>query len=133
MGYQKPHDPQQWVGECLTRDHKPECDEESQRIQRSGGKVVSKSGVPRVVWNRPKMGHKGPVRRSTHIDEIPFLAVARSLGDLWSYNSEEDAFIVSPEPDTFCYPIDIAQHRCLILGTDGCWNMLTAQQVRHFV
>ncbi len=29
-------------------------------------------------------------RRSTHIDEIPFLAVARSLGDLWSYNTELD-------------------------------------------
>lgn len=44
--------------------------------------MVSKSGVPRVVWNRPRLGHRGPVRRSTHIDEIPFLAVARSLGKL---------------------------------------------------
>ena len=79
LGTQEPKS-DKWDGKFLTRDHKPECDEESQRIQRSGGKVVSKSGVPRVVWNRPKMGHKGPVRRSTHIDEIPFLAVARSLG-----------------------------------------------------
>jgi len=90
--------------------------------------VVNRGGVPRVVWNRPKMGHKGPVRRSTPIDEIPFLAVARSLGDLWSYNSENDTFVVSPEPDTFCYTIDITKERCLILGTDGCWNMLTASQ-----
>ena len=45
-----------------------------------GGKVVWKAGVPRVVWNRPRIGHRGPVLRSTHIDEIPFLAVARSLG-----------------------------------------------------
>ena len=51
------------------------------RIMDSGGKVVDKSGVPRVVWNRPKSGHKGPVRRSTPMDEIPFLAVARSLGE----------------------------------------------------
>ena len=51
------------------------------------------------------------------------------LGDLWSYNADEDAFIVSPEPDTYCYTIDISQNRCLILGTDGCWNMLNAQQV----
>jgi hypothetical protein len=65
----------------LTRDHKPESLEESRRIQQSGGKVVCKSGVPRVVWNRPKVGHRGMVRRSTHIDEIPFLAVARSLGE----------------------------------------------------
>ena len=80
-----------------------------------------------MVWNRPKMGHKGPVRRSTHIDEIPFLAVARSLGDLWSYNSEENVFVVSPEPDIRVYPVDITRHRCLILATDGCWNMLTPQ------
>ena len=80
-----------------------------------------------MVWNRPKMGHKGPVRRSTHIDEIPFLAVARSLGDLWSYNSEENVFVVSPEPDIRVYPVDISHHRCLVLGTDGAWNMLTPQ------
>ena len=121
-----------WKAEALTIDHKPESDEECKRIEKSGGKVICKSGVPRVVWNRPKMGHKGPVRRSTHIDEIPFLAVARSLGDLWSYNSEEDVFVVSPEPDTYVYPIDIAKNRCLILGTDGAWNMLTpAQAVAH--
>lgn len=122
------------------------------RIQDAGGKVVSKSGVPRVVWNRPRIGHKGPVRRSTHIDEIPFLAVARSLGtisfllkpfnwfktftndicsmftgDLWSYNSELDTFVVSPEPDVKVVSVDVKSHRCLIFGTDGLWNMLTPQ------
>lgn len=71
-----------WRGRPLTRDHKPESADETARIVQSGGKVVSKSGVPRVVWNRPRLGHRGPVRRSTHIDEIPFLAVARSLGKL---------------------------------------------------
>lgn len=53
---------------------------EIKRIIDCGGKVVTKCGVPRVVWNRPRLGHKGPVRRSTPIDEIPFLAVARALG-----------------------------------------------------
>lgn len=133
LGQQDPADPNNWVSQPLTRDHKPESDEETKRIVRCGGKVISKSGVPRVVWNRPRTGHKGPVRRSTHIDEIPFLAVARSLGDLWSYNSEEDVFVVSPEPDTFVYPIDMEKHRCLILGTDGAWNMLSPAQVKHKV
>lgn len=41
---------------------------------------MRKAGVNRVVWNRPKNAHRGPVRRSTPIDQIPFLAVARSLG-----------------------------------------------------
>jgi len=127
LGTQDPINPDIWRSELLTRDHKPESIEESTRIHQCGGKVICKSGVPRVVWNRPKMGHKGPVRRSTHIDEIPFLAVARSLGDLWSYNSEENVFVVSPEPDIRVYPIDINKHRCLVLGTDGAWNMLTPQ------
>jgi len=128
LGVQDPDDPDVWRAEPLTTDHKPESLVEHERIQQCGGKVICKSGVPRVVWNRPKMGHKGPVRRSTHIDEIPFLAVARSLGDLWSYNSEENVFVVSPEPDIQVYPVDITKHRCLILGTDGAWNMLTSQK-----
>ena len=111
--------PDIWRAEPLTRDHKPESLEESERITQCGGKVICKSGVPRVVWNRPRMGHKGPVRRSTHIDEIPFLAVARSLGDLWSYNSEENVFVVSPEPDIRVYPVDITRHRCLVPRPQG--------------
>ncbi|XP_043259277.1 uncharacterized protein LOC122401287 [Colletes gigas] len=126
LGYQVDGDPQ-WRAKALTKDHKPESGPEMMRIRESGGKVVSKSGVPRVVWNRPRIGHKGPVRRSTHIDEIPFLAVARSLGDLWSYNSELNTFVVSPEPDVKVVAIDVESHRCLIFGTDGLWNMLTPQ------
>ncbi len=41
---------------------------------------MAKAGVQRVVWHRPKLTHQGPVRRSTHFDCIPFLAVARALG-----------------------------------------------------
>jgi len=41
---------------------------------------MKKSGVNRVVWKRPRLTHNGPVRRSTVIDQIPFLAVARALG-----------------------------------------------------
>ncbi|XP_045134073.1 uncharacterized protein LOC123517733 [Portunus trituberculatus] len=115
----------EWHGEPLTRDHKPESVVEKARITECGGKVINKSGVPRVVWNRPKSGHQGPVRRSTPMDEIPFLAVARSLGDLWSYNATNDQFVVSPEPDVYVMPIDISRHRCLIFGTDGLWNVLT--------
>ncbi|XP_075219102.1 protein phosphatase 2C isoform X2 [Lycorma delicatula] len=115
----------EWRAEALTRDHKPEDHEEMTRIQKAGGKVLMKSGVHRVVWNRPQIGHQGPVRRSTPIDEIPFLAVARSLGDFWSYNSQLNTFVVSPEPDVSVLTVDLRRHKCLIFGTDGLWNILS--------
>jgi len=127
MGEQDPDYSDSWISRPLTQDHKPECEVELARIEAAGGKVVNKAGVPRVVWNRPRIGHSGPVRRSTPIDEVPFLAVARALGDLWSYNSKKDVFVVSPEPDLHVYDIDISKHRCLVLGTDGAWNVLSPE------
>ncbi|XP_054166990.1 dentin sialophosphoprotein-like [Oppia nitens] len=115
-----------WMSCSLTRDHKPESPRERRRIEAAGGQVMNKSGVDRVVWNRPKLGHKGPIRRSTSFDQIPFLAVARSLGDLWSFNSELNTFIVSPEPDVKCIPID-GNDMCLVLASDGLWNMMNTQ------
>nr|CAD7415062.1 unnamed protein product [Timema poppensis] len=117
-------DGKEWKAMSLTREHKPESKLEQERIYKSGGKVVLKAGVPRVVWNRPRRGHQGPVRRSTPIDEIPFLSVARSLGDLWSYHPESNQFVVSPVPDVMAFKVNTNTYRCLILGTDGLWNML---------
>jgi len=86
LGYQNKGE-RNWRARPLTTDHKPESLAEKTRIQRAGGNVAIKSGVPRVVWNRPRDPmHRGPIRRRTLVDDIPFLAVARSLGDLWSYN-----------------------------------------------
>jgi len=127
LGEQHPDKGDVWKAQRLTVDHKPESEKELARIEASGGKVVNKNGVPRVVWTRPQKGHTGPVRRSTPLDEIPFLAVARALGDLWSYNSKKDEFIVTPEPDLHVYDIDISKHRCLVFGTDGAWNVLSPE------
>lgn len=132
LGYQEAGS-SEWKAKALTQDHKPETPEENARILSCGGKVVAKTGVPRVVWNRPRIGHQGPVRRSTPIDAIPFLAVARSLGDLWSYNSQLNQFIVSPYPDCSVLPIDANVHRCLIFGTDGLYNMLSPAMAVHIV
>lgn len=69
-----------WYAQPLTNDHKPENPDEKKRISSVGGQVLQKAGVQRVVWYRPHPGHRGPIRRSTPVDQIPFLAVARSLG-----------------------------------------------------
>ncbi len=127
LGERDPNHMTRWRAKRLTVDHKPEAEPELSRIQEAGGKVVSKSGVPRVVWYRPSSGHTGPVRRSTHIDEVPFLAVARALGDLWSYNAKDDIYVVSPDPDLHVYDLNILKDRCLILATDGAWNVLSPE------
>ncbi|XP_067866856.1 protein phosphatase, Mg2+/Mn2+ dependent, 1Da [Heterodontus francisci] len=111
----------------MTQDHKPELPKEKERIEGLGGSVINKSGVNRVVWKRPRLTHNGPVRRSTVIDQIPFLAVARALGDLWSYDFYSGEFVVSPEPDTSVHTINCRDHKYIILGSDGLWNMIPAQ------
>ncbi|KAM6946063.1 protein phosphatase, Mg2+/Mn2+ dependent, 1Db [Aplochiton taeniatus] len=111
----------------VTQDHKPELPKERKRIEGLGGSVIKKSGVNRVVWKRPRLTHNGPVRRSTVIDQIPFLAVARALGDLWSYDFYSGEFVVSPEPDTCVVTLDPSKHRYIILGSDGLWNMVPPQ------
>ncbi|XP_013778198.1 uncharacterized protein LOC106462782 [Limulus polyphemus] len=122
-----------WVAQPLTKDHKPESPSERERIHSVGGSVMNKAGVDRVVWKRPRIGHKGPVRRSTHFDRIPFLAVARSLGDLWSYNYFQGEFVVSPEPDVAMVTLDPKRDRCIVLASDGLWNMMTPQDAVRIV
>lgn len=113
-----------WNAKHLTIDHKPESPSEKARIESCGGVVQQKFGVSRVVWNRPKRTYTGPVTRGTHVEQIPFLAVARSLGDLWSYNSRNNTFVVSPEPDVSVEIIDVQNYKCLIFASDGVWNMM---------
>ncbi|KFD46650.1 hypothetical protein M514_12459 [Trichuris suis] len=118
------------VGSKLTTDHKPDDPEEQRRIWERGGEVMSKSGVKRVVWVRPVRPNS--VKRPTLFEKIPFLAVARALGDLWSYNSSKDDFVVSPVPDVSMVqlqPDDV----CLVIGSDGLWNVLNAQNVVEIV
>ncbi|KAG8178806.1 hypothetical protein JTE90_015359 [Oedothorax gibbosus] len=129
----KEQDSDEWQAECLTVDHKPESPLEKQRIIESGGLVMNKSGVERVVWKRPKPGHEGPILRSTDFEKIPFLAVARSLGDLWSYDYFQQEFAVSPEPDLGVMPLDLNKDKCLILASDGLWNIMTPQDAVHLV
>jgi protein phosphatase 1D len=113
-----------WYAKPLTKDHKPEDWTERARIIESGGNVVDSGSGARVVWTKLPPDHQGPVRRSTKMTEQPFLAVARSLGDFWSYNSLLGRFTVSPEPDVSVIELDTKVHRCLFLYSDGVSNIM---------
>lgn len=147
----------QWIVNQRTADHKPELKEETERIERAGGEVKSKFGVHRVVWRRPIWSKEFDAKLNAEqksedyddlikqietypIDEslvenyqiIPFLAIARSLGDFWSINPESGQFIVSPEPDVSCRPID-ENDTCILLATDGLWNVMNSWQAARFL
>ncbi len=106
---------------------------ELKRIRESGGNVLCKAGVHRVVWNRQKLITSTNYYRSEHLratveyEQIPFLAVSRALGDLWSLNKQTNLYSVSPEPELTVIEIDPNKHRCLILASDGLWNMITPE------
>ena len=92
---------------------------------------VSRKGVPRVVWERKKLG-EGPGQKST-VDFIPFLSVSRSLGDFWSWSERTGKFAVSPQPDVTVHPLDASRQRFVVLASDGLWNVMSPQDVVDFV
>ncbi|XP_055329262.1 protein phosphatase 1D-like [Paramacrobiotus metropolitanus] len=108
----------------LTRDHKPESPEEKERIESLNGEVRSKSGVFRVVWKRPLNSDFVFPDVILPVNPVPFLAVARSLGDFWSYEEEHNEFVVSPVPDVAVHAFSMPKNRCLIAGSDGLWNVV---------
>lgn len=114
---------------CLTEDHKPDSPAEKKRIEESGGHIGTRDGVSCVIWSRRKVC-KGTVPQLEH---IPYLAIARSLGDFWSYNSKTEKYIVSPIPDVSSLPLDIKSHRCVVLATDGVWDVLKPKEVIDMV
>lgn len=104
------------------QEHKPDHPDERRRIEGHGGSVRRKAGIHRVVWNRPKPARQ--LEATPEFEEIPFLAVARSLGDLWSFDADTGQFHVSPEPDCAVYDLHPQEHRCVIIGSDGLWNVI---------
>jgi serine/threonine protein phosphatase PrpC len=54
-------------------------------------------------------------------------------GDLWSYNSERDTFVVSPEPDITVCKFDHKKHKFIIIASDGLWNMVKPEESVGYV
>uniref|UniRef100_A0A0N4ZNE4 PPM-type phosphatase domain-containing protein n=1 Tax=Parastrongyloides trichosuri TaxID=131310 RepID=A0A0N4ZNE4_PARTI len=113
-----------------TKEHKPNDKMELERINCSGGKVIRKNNCHRVVWQRSQTAHLLDSRFAT--TDIPFLAIARALGDFWSYNYSTNQYVVSPDPD--CFTIDIDDDFMgFILCSDGVTGTLSENELSKLI
>ena len=90
---------------------------------------MSAKGVMRVVWERSRCKSNG----TTEVDFIPFLSVARSLGDYWSYNPRSEKYTVSPDPDVSVIPLDLSTQKFVVVASDGLWNVMSPNDVVTFI
>ena len=100
----------------------------------------SRKGVPRVVWQRERKTPKATTTDSTDgpapptaYDIIPFLSVARSLGDFWSLSPTTQEFVVSPCPDVHILPLVPKEQKFVVIASDGLWNVMTPTEVVQFI
>merc|ERR1712137_409747 len=97
------------VGKALTRDHKPQLEEEKRRIEKSGGKVVFDGHA----------NHRVYVKNTRH----PGLNMSRCLGDILGY----EKCGLSCEPDVL--ELNLSDNdNMLLLCTDGVWEFITPQE-----
>ena len=97
----------------MSIDQKLMRDDEKKRIQEKGGEVSEKiPGAPRVFRKN---------------DEVPGLAVARSIGDIVAHEVG-----VSCEPEVFEKELDSDDH-FIVIGSDGIWDSMSNCEVVGFV
>lgn len=85
---------------ALSVDHKPNREDEYERIEAAGGKVIQ--------WN----GHR----------VFGVLAMSRSIGDRYLKPS------IIPDPEVMFVP-RAKEDECLILASDGLWDVMTNEEV----
>lgn len=91
--------------------------------------MVSRKGVPRVVWERRRNGSIN----GDQVDFIPFLSVSRSLGDFWSFCPRSGKFVVSPRPDVYVHALNPKVQKFIIIASDGLWNVMSPKEVVEFI
>jgi len=100
----------QWRSKDLSNDHKPDLPEEQKRIEGMNGRVA-----PLDSWL------EGPKRVWMRNEDIPGLAMSRSLGDRLAHSIG-----VSSEPEIIRHKLDKAKDRFMIVASDGVWEFISS-------
>ncbi|CAD8208362.1 unnamed protein product [Paramecium pentaurelia] len=103
-----------WILKYLSRDHKPQCADEAQRIINYGGRIDSYRDSQGLSY--------GPLRVWSNAN-VPGLAMTRSMGDQVAKKVG-----VIDKPEIFNFTMDIMD-RALLIGSDGLFEFLTQQDI----
>lgn len=106
---------------ALNRDHKPELKDEAERIIKKGGRIDSfrdytNNGEP-----------IGPLRVWLQTEEVPGLAMSRSMGDRVAHSVG-----VSAEPEMMEFTLGL-NDKFLVIASDGVWEFLSNEDVAEIV
>ena len=105
----------------LSKDQKPENEEERKRIENMGG-IVSQCND---LYDDGKEG--GPFRIWMKGCDYPGIAMSRSIGDQIAHTIG-----VSSEPEIFNFDMD-EKCECLVIGSDGIWQYLKNEEVADII
>eukprot|EP00798_Chlamydomonas_sp_ICE-L_P023560 gene23560-9081_t len=107
-----------WVGHCgdsravirrkggvvpLTRDHKPDREDEASRVKAAGGRIVRRNGAHRIMG---------------------MLAVSRSIGDHYLR-----PYVIA-EPEVVCVQ-RCSEDEVLLIATDGLWDVFSNEEAAN--
>ena len=108
-----------WVAHALSRDHKPDIKDEKDRILQQNGRVDT--------FREANGDPIGPARVWLKTENIPGLAMSRSLGDLVAQSVG-----VSPEPEIF--EADLTEDdKFIVIASDGVWEFLPNEEIVSLV
>jgi len=116
-----------WTARPLSRDHKPDLDEEATRIKKQQGRV-EQSRLTIGMCPPSQIGKfYGPLRVWVKGRQVPGLAMSRSIGD---YVATEVGVTFDPE----IMSVELGKgDKCVVIGSDGLWDRMTNEQVARVV
>ena len=108
------YDERKWFSKNLSSDHKPENENEKERILKSGGRIEA--------YKDENGEYYGPKRVWLKKENVPGLAMSRSFGDFAAHSVG-----VIAEPEILEYSI-LEEDKFIILASDGIWEFISSEE-----
>ena len=112
-------DGKNWKAKNLTRDHKPNEEDEKKRIIEKGGRIES--------YKDEDGEFVGPERVWLKTEDVPGLAMSRSFGDDVAHTVG-----VTAQPEIFEYNL-VNEDKFILLASDGIWEFISSDECVNIV